>query len=141
MITYLRDTEPGELIEVGLDCYGNIYYEYNECKSFLTGEVIGKYNSSGERCFAWNGRKNNNACSRDLIDRYSGTEFNVIPAYIKNMPYEWFKWFMGNFTVKVIEAIISPDQVCIGCNLPSPHVKPNLDNKFQCVSCKVLETL
>lgn len=56
--------------------------------------------------------------------------------------YAWFHWVVGSETCLVIQKqMISPNQVCIGCNLPAPHVKPNVDDKFVCAPCKFLREL
>src|SRR5271165_4338844 len=59
---------------------------------------------------------------------------------IKN--YKWYWWVQADDSRCVLDdIIISPNQVCIGCNLLSPHVKPNINDKFVCVACRFLADL
>jgi hypothetical protein len=54
----------------------------------------------------------------------------------------WFYWVGRSCTVEMFEqAIINPNQVCAGCNLPAPHTNPNVGDKFVCVACKFLADL
>jgi hypothetical protein len=41
--------------------------------------------------------------------------------------------------LEIVNPILTAGQICIGCQLEAPHQKPNKDDKFLCVSCKVIE--
>ena len=77
----------------------------------------------------------------DTIDSWrTNSKYEVIGVADK---FKYYKWVNRFVMVQEVDSLVEyANQKCIGCDLPAPHVKANLpDNKFQCVSCKVLEML
>ena|SRR5271165_6400108 len=55
---------------------------------------------------------------------------------------QYFYWINQLVAVYLEEdEILFSNQICIGCNLPAPHIAPNVGDKFICTSCKFLQTL
>jgi hypothetical protein len=79
------------------------------------------------------------SCDFDCIKR-SPNRKKLIHNFYEYNYFWWVGYNDGNYAI-VSAVIISPNQVCIGCNLPSPHVKPNIKDKFACVACRFLADL
>jgi hypothetical protein len=127
------------LVGVYNDCIVPI--NYSAPITELNVRIIGNYTRTGERCIAWKGYKHFG--QRDIPShshRWTVSDnYEMIPSYKE---FRYYKWVTPDFIVQIIDMIISPDQKCIGCDLPAPHAKSNTkDNKFQCISCKVLREL
>lgn len=101
--------------------------------------VVGKFYTS-DVCIGWN-----------FVDTvYSALVADAVKVWKSNTDkynmskninmYKYYAWVSSNYIVQLVESlIISANQTCMGCSLPAPHCKANMpDNKFQCISCKVL---
>jgi hypothetical protein len=140
MLTEIKNIELNTLVEVSIN--GSSFRNYDPAYTAIEALIIGRFYES-ERCIVHNFDRCNRLTQSKLYEWISD------PAYTMMLPcnilqeYKHYNWLLPYFIVNVKDNIVvSPDQFCIGCNLPSPHIKPNLpDNKFQCISCKVLGEL
>ncbi len=59
--------------------------------------------------------------------------------------YDYVKYFWWVENTEIVEVpetqIQNINQVCVGCNQPAPHAKPNVGDKFVCPPCMFLATL
>lgn len=102
----------------------------------IEAEIIGWY-ISGERCVAWNSEALYGKHVSGLD--YANPSYHITQSYKR---YKYFQWVAAETIVSIVPAIISPNQVCIGCNLPAPHTKPNQpEDKFRCDFCTVMSDL
>jgi hypothetical protein len=110
-------------------------------------DIIGKFYSD-EMCIGWH---SNEALGlrgisgnpvKNAADKWkSDTRRYTMASNASD--YMFYEWVSRDTLVKLKkEIVVSPNRKCIGCNLPAPHGDPNLpENKFQCLSCKVLKDL
>jgi hypothetical protein len=140
----IGDIDLGSEILVGIDYCG---YIVNINDLNVSEEVpvivIGKY-YYGEMCIGWNNMLLLKRVGRPTDgSSNSWTSFPEKYFMIKEAKtFQFHTWIEPKTIVKLYNKIIHPNQKCVCCNLPAPHCNPNMpDNKFQCVCCKVLETL
>jgi len=107
--------------------------------------VIGRY-VAGEVCVGFNDDSQiNPRCANKVSDhiyeKWDGDSNYIVIPIAKTFKY--YYWLSPLTEVWLAaEQIVKTDQICVGCNMPAPHGKANMpDNKFQCLSCKVLEEL
>lgn len=141
-ITAIKDVELGSHLHVSIINYVPHIVLYNESHKQLDAVLIGIY-ANTDRCIAW--KENNDlgglaSYVKNGLGRWSKNpeSYVMIP---ESKDYIYYKWIGADIRVKVIDCIISPNQVCAGCNLPAPHAKPNVSDIYVCKSCEFIGTL
>jgi hypothetical protein len=120
---------------------------YEHMFPILAGEIVAIYNSGLDRCVVWKGTISTtfySSWSVGHLDVWSRDPKNYITTDNREYSneYKQHAWIPPGTLVKVIRsALLFLNQKCIGCNLPAPHVKPNVGDAFVCRSCQFIESI
>ena len=113
------------------------------CLPTIEGKIFSKYNNNV--CIGWSEKSLSfgGPIHRGILDEWrSESLYSVISESDILSNYIYYGAWVCNIDVKLLRSeIIFPDQKCISCNLPAPHIKPNVGNNYLCSSCKFLESL
>lgn len=96
--------------------------------------IVGKASCKKQTLIAWNGSKINFGWKYGSYGKRPTD--NMLDHHDS---FQWYWWLFDDAEVFIkSDLILNSKQVCDCCNLPAPHTKPNVGDKFVCVSCNFL---
>lgn len=135
----IRALDIGDRAEVCYSKYG--ISNWHETLPSFEAEVVAIYTEGKDRCVAGNDCIAGVFCSpfsAALLESWKSQDKYIVGD---NVDFQFHKWVSAVFVKRLSDALLFPDQKCIGCKLPAPHAKPNTGDHFVCQSCQFLGSL